>query len=169
MPQALLNIDWNLGQELFARGLPYSEIAERLAVSLPCVRQRAHRYQWKCKRELASRDASCGVSCVTAKPLTERARDARETLGREVEQQLALLAQHPPATVEELKDVRQGRASLVRSVAQAARDVFGWDAQEQPLLQVGTVSSMTIQLQARPQADYQAVIDVESSEATTLA
>jgi hypothetical protein len=107
------------------------------------------------------------VPDLVAKPLVERARDAREALGHEIEQQLALLAQHPPSTVEELKDARQGRASLVRSVAQAAKEVFSWDGHQQPLLAVGTVSRLQlIQLQATPQAHQQPVVDVESAPVT---
>jgi transposase-like protein len=147
MPKAL-DADWNLAQALYVQGVPYADIAEKIGVTPPTLRQYAHRYHWRRLRETVM----ASVSQVIAKPLVERAHNSRDKLAQEIERQASLLSECPPESVEQLANnrERQGRAAVVKTVAEAAEKVFGWQSQEPAgLVQIGHVEQLLLKWEQR--------------------
>ena len=147
MPKSLA-ADWNLAQVLYVEGEAYADIAERVGVTPATLRQHAKRHGWKQLRQ----DALAAVSRAVTKSLLERARDTRNRLAEEVERQAGLLTECPPKSLAELANKGQGRTAVVRTIAQTAADVFGWQPEQvsQPLLTVGRVENLALQLNVGP-------------------
>lgn len=116
-------MDWNLAQLLYAQGVRYAEIAERIDVTPATLRQHARRHAWRQKRD----QALAAMSHAVTKTLRERARDTRALVAEELERQAHLLTMSPPKCLAELANRRgqEGRASVVKAIASTASTVFG--------------------------------------------
>ncbi len=149
-----LNADWPLAMTLYAQGVPYAAIAERVGVTQASLRQRAHRYGWR-----ALRDTSLAtVSQVVTKTLMERARDVRDMLGVEVERQALVLGREPPTHCAELRSgpEGQGRAATVETVLKSAERVFGWEREGgSNMLNLG----LSLMIGAVPSVAHDAALD----------
>jgi len=141
MPKPLQGVDWPLAQMLFAQGVRYRVIAEKVHVTEASLRQRSHRHGWAQLRD----NALATVSHAVARSLSDRVRDA---LGEEIERQIGLLGKYPPTKLSELLGRSQGRAGLVEQITAAASKLCGWDRQQPSSLVVsGDVSQLLQVLQ----------------------
>lgn len=137
----------DLAKALFVQGLKYSAIAAHIGVGQSVIRSWAMRGKWN---SLVASTATVvqqvlkrGVVLETANNLQSRGNEIRDKLSQELAAQAALLASSPPATVAELGNSKhgQGRASIAKTIADAAGIVHDWGNQGQSgLVLVGELS-----------------------------
>jgi len=161
MPTALVNVDWDLAQVLFAQGVRYSEIAPRAGVTPATLRQHAHRHQWRKLRDEANTPQSIVASNATkpaTTPLAERSRGIRERLAEELERQIQVLSECPPTSLKELASGNQGRTALAKMLTEAAEKLFAWRPEvPSQLIEVGDVEHLQVNLGQQPGPELPAV------------
>ncbi len=155
MPKAL-NADWNLAQVLYAQGVNYKAIAEKVGVTEAALRQRAHRYRWPMLKTAALETVSRAVTNHSGKTLAQRSNEVRSALAEEVGESMDALRQTP--IIPKLPHLNE-RAEVSGKLATTAGKVFGWNGEQgNALVIVGMVS------QVDPD-NFPPAVEVESANA----
>lgn len=145
MPNAL-QVDWTTAQSLYLAKVPNKEIACRIGVTEPCLRQHAHRHGWSKLRRQVEETASLSGQRARETPADMEGRSTRlrEKLAAELERQVDCLASVAPKSPGELAG-RSGRAAVAGVLAAASSKVCGWnDAPQVGLVVVGSTSSFRL-------------------------
>lgn len=139
MPKAL-TADWNLAQVLYAQGVNYKAIAEKVSVTEAALRQRAHRYRWRTLKTAALETVSRAVTNHNGKTLTQRSNEVRSALAEEVGESVDALRQTP--IKPKLAHLNE-RAEVSGKLAASANRLFGWNGEQgNCLVLVGMVSQL---------------------------
>jgi hypothetical protein len=157
-------IDWELVQSLYLKGLGPSEIQKQTGVKANAVSVRASRYGWR--KHLAK--ASVIVTQHNEKlqgdtedkgqsnALAKRSALVRERLSDELLRAVdTLTATKPSKSLE----TQAKRASVMQTLAGAAKPVFGWsEGQSSPMVRINLLSQAVSLTESQP--DTRPVIDV---------
>ena len=141
-------INWVLGASLVGQGLELKDVAQRIgAKSGDVVRTGLKRRGiYRITETEANHVARQTVQIIVQKAnksLSEASNRLREKLSAEVEAQVAVLEQSPPATVAQLGSTKdgEGRASVVKRIAETAALVHDWESERPQGIVLGEVLS----------------------------
>jgi hypothetical protein len=128
------NADWTLAQALYLQGLPHAEIAARVQVTEASLRKRASRRKWYQLRTASITAAAQHGLNRTGETLAKRSAQVREALSEEIQDQVSILRSKRPRSPAELRNQPsgEGRASLVKKVAETASIVHDWKTEHAP-------------------------------------
>jgi len=136
-----------LARALYVQGLKYYAISIHTQVKESVIRSWAKRGNWASLVANPLRNVPVvlqrGVAVDTANNLQSRGNEIREKLSQELMAQATLLASTPPGSVAELGNSKhgQGRASIAKTIADAAGIVHDWGNQGQAgLVLIGELS-----------------------------
>jgi hypothetical protein len=118
--------DWaKTALALFLQGLKHSEIAEQLGVTPAAVRKQCSRHKWVELRP-TSIETAAHYAGKAGSSMAKRSESLRVELSQEIEAQLKAL-RSKPVKATEIGNAGEGRASIVKRLADAAALVHGWD------------------------------------------
>ncbi len=166
MPQAV-QADWNLIRDLYSKGMTCTEIAKETGVQSGTIASRASRGQWKAVATKANSIVQVEIQGSKAEShsgeitgLAKHSAKARQSLSDELLRAVDTLT----ATKHSKRLETQGkRASVVQTLASAAKTVYGWsESSAQPLIRMNVLGSIQVQSETLPESQTQPVIDVES-------
>lgn len=128
MPAALAQDKKDVALALYLQELTWAAISEKTGVLVGTLRKWSARGNWtalrdKTKAALVS-TAAPGMQMQVATDLAKKGQQMRERLSSELAGQLDVLERSPAKSVKEL---RQGRSQVVKTIAEAGSKVFGWD------------------------------------------
>lgn len=125
MAQPLDKILVEQAKALFLQGLTPVQIGQRLDMKPDTVTKRAIRDDWLTQRAAVA----ANVDQIVSKAIIQRGASIRGKLASELDKQADALAREPVVSYGELANTkdRQGRASVVKTIAEAASKVYGWD------------------------------------------
>lgn len=129
---------------LYLQGLSTTEISQETGVQYGTVRAWISRGDWRTLRNdtrsklvtAKERAVSRHITLVQspARMPDNKPSRLRGAVSRELEAQVAVLEQNPPSSLQELKNTpeREGRASMVKRIAETAALVENWEDQHAP-------------------------------------
>lgn len=130
MPAALAQDKKDVALALYLQELTWAAITEKTGVAVATLRKWAERGQWRALRDKAKaalvQAAAPGMQMQVAADLAKQGQRLRERLSNELAGQVDVLERSPAKTVKEL---RQGRSQVVKTIAEAGSKVFGWDGE----------------------------------------
>ena len=124
-----------LAKALFIQGVKYSIISQQVDVSQALIRAWASRGKW---HQLATKAQQVPLQALergflveTRNSLQAMGDKIREQLSQELADQVGLLAKQPARSAGDLATVKgvQGRASVVKTIAETAALVHDWGSQ----------------------------------------
>jgi len=147
MPKAIPDSIRELAKALYIQGVKMSVIVQQCQVKEKAIRNWVKRGNWP---DLASRATQPlihklqrGLAVETANTLQAMGDQIRDKLSRELLDQVQLLTKQPARDVSDLATVKgiQGRASVVKTIAETAAVVHDWGSQSSAgLVLVGELS-----------------------------
>jgi hypothetical protein len=152
---------------LFTNGLTVREIETETGVKQATIRTWINRFrlqQTKEKARQALKSRNRGVLAViepARKAIPGVSGRLRGVLSRELEAQVAVLERKPPESLLELKNTpeREGRASMVKRIAETAALVENWEDQHAPGIVV-MLESMTPPEEQERSIEASATVDM---------
>lgn len=128
MPVALDKAKKDTALALFLQDLKWAAISEQSGVPVGTLRKWAARGNWAALRDKTKEGlkqaGQQGLHLQVATDLAKQGQQLRERLSKELAGQVDVLERAPAKTVKEL---RQGRSHVVKTIAEAGSKVFGWD------------------------------------------
>lgn len=131
MPAALSADLKNQAKVLYLSGKEPVTIETELGVQSQTVYQWIKRYGWKEIRTSINSHVQVALSQAVTSSLVKQGKDLRKSLATELQQQADALASKPVKDASELANEGQGRASVVKTLVEAASKVYGWDNENQ--------------------------------------
>lgn len=150
MPKPLANREdvFEVAKAFVTQGVKTSVISERTGVNPKTIRTWSRRYGWIKTASIVRQDVNQAVTATVVDDLKSIGGRVREALAVEIESQAQLLAKEPAESIKDLatSQGKQGRAVIVKTIAETAGNVFGWNEspKERPLLQIGMVEKLDV-------------------------
>lgn len=143
-------IDWPLIQTLYTSGLGPNEISKRTGVKPDTIASRASRFRWRDLMAKAKpivqvaiqRDREQTEDNPQSNALAKASAIVRSKLSDELIRAVDTLSSTKPS---KRLDTQAKRASVMQTLAGAAKPVFGWsEGQSQPIVRINVLGNATI-------------------------
>lgn len=141
-------------QVMFCQGVTPSIISSQTGVPINTVNTWAKRHGWTRVRDSLTSSRNRIAQAVISESLIDASKAVREGLATELRDQIAALKRDPVRRASGLRNVAgvQGRAAVVKTIADAASTVFGWQGEQK----VSLIAPM-----CGPAVDVQAEVTTE--------